>query len=83
VIHPDTLLGRWKRAVAVAGVPEITIQEARHSYAEVALQAGARPHVVQRQLSQSMSAAHVRGKGGCHHQGVSSTRISSIHFTHQ
>lgn len=60
VIHPDTLLGRWKRAVANAGVPEITIQEARHSYAEVALQAGARLDVVQRQLGHASIATTAR-----------------------
>lgn len=60
VTHPDTLLGRWKRAVADAGVPEITIQEARHSYAELALQAGARLDVVQRQLGHASIATTAR-----------------------
>jgi integrase len=33
VVHPDTLLGRWKRLVKVAGVPAIPLHGARHTYA--------------------------------------------------
>ena len=56
VVHPDTLLGRWKRLVATAGVPPIGLHGARHSYAMLALGAGARLDVVSRQLGHSSSA---------------------------
>lgn len=36
VIHPDTLLARWKRLVKVADVTSIGIHGARHSFAELA-----------------------------------------------
>jgi len=42
VVYPDTLLGRWKRLVKVAGVPAIPLHGARHSYAELALSSGVR-----------------------------------------
>jgi integrase len=50
VVHPDTLLARWKRLVEVAGVTPIGLHGARHSYAELALAAGVRLDVVSRQL---------------------------------
>jgi integrase len=50
VVHPDTLLGRWKRLVTAAGVPPIGLHGARHTYAELALRSGARLDVVSRQL---------------------------------
>jgi integrase len=50
VVHPDTLLARWKRIVEVAGVTPIGLHGARHSYAELALAAGVRLDVVSRQL---------------------------------
>ncbi len=50
IVHPDTLLGRWKRLVSAVGVPPIPLHGARHSYAMLALGAGARLDVVSRQL---------------------------------
>ncbi len=50
VVHPDTLGGRWSRLTTSAGVPPITLHGARHSYAMLALGAGARLDVVSRQL---------------------------------
>jgi integrase len=50
VVHPDTLLRRWKALVKVAGVTPITLHGARHSYAELALASGVRLDVVSRQL---------------------------------
>jgi integrase len=55
VVHPDTLLGRWKRLVKVAGVPVIPLHGARHSYAELALSSGVRLDVVSRTLGHSSS----------------------------
>jgi len=56
VVHPDTLLGRWKRLVKRAGVPAIPLHGARHSYAELALSSGVRLDVVSRTLGHSTSA---------------------------
>ncbi len=56
VTHPDTLLGRWKRLAASAGVPAIPLHGARHSYAMLALGAGARLDVVSRQLGHASAA---------------------------
>ena len=56
LVHPDTLLGRWKRLVKMAGVPTIPLHGARHSYAEIALSAGIRLDVVSRTLGHSSSA---------------------------
>jgi integrase len=56
VVHPDTLLGRWKRLVRMAGVPAIPLHGARHSYAELALSSGVRLDVVSRTLGHSSSA---------------------------
>jgi hypothetical protein len=42
VINPDTLLGRWRRVVRSVGVPDIPLHGARHPYANLALEAGAR-----------------------------------------
>jgi integrase len=56
VVHPDTLLGRWKRLVKRAGVPAIPLHGARHSYAELALSSGVRLDVVSRTLGHSSSA---------------------------
>jgi integrase len=50
VVHPDTLLARWKKLVEAAGVTPIGLHGARHSYAELALAAGVRLDVVSRQL---------------------------------
>jgi integrase len=50
VIHPDTLLARWKRLAGTVGVPPIPLHGARHSFAELALGAGVRLDVVSRQL---------------------------------
>jgi integrase len=56
VIHPDTLLRRWQRLVAEAGVPPIALHGARHSYATVALESGVRLDVVSTQLGHSSVA---------------------------
>jgi integrase len=56
VVHPDTLLGRWKRLVKQAGVTPIGLHGARHSYAEIALGAGVRLDVVSRNLGHASSA---------------------------
>jgi integrase len=56
VINPETLLGRWRSVVRTAGVPEIPLHGARHSYAETALRAGARLDVVSRQLGHASIA---------------------------
>jgi integrase len=56
VVHPDTLLARWKRLVKVAGVTPIGLHGARHSYAELALAAGVRLDVVSRQLGHASIA---------------------------
>ncbi|HXF71949.1 MAG TPA: site-specific integrase [Actinomycetota bacterium] len=50
VVHPDTLLDRWKAACRRAGVREIPLHAARHTYATLALRAGVRLDVVSRQL---------------------------------
>jgi integrase len=56
VVHPDTLLRRWKALVKTAGVTPITLHGARHSYAELALSAGVRLDVVSRQLGHASIA---------------------------
>jgi integrase len=56
LLHPETLLGRWRRTVRAAGVPEIPLHGARHSYAMLALGAGVRLDVVSRQLGHSSAA---------------------------
>jgi integrase len=56
VVHPDTLLRRWKALVKAAGVTPITLHGARHSYAELALGAGVRLDVVSRQLGHASIA---------------------------
>ena len=56
VVHPDTLLRRWKALVKSAGVTPIGLHAARHSYAELALASGVRLDVVSRQLGHSTIA---------------------------
>src|SRR6266542_3846192 len=56
IVHPDTLLGRWKRLVSAVGVPPIPLHGARHSYAMLALGAGARLDDVSRQLGHASAA---------------------------
>jgi integrase len=56
LVHPDTLLGRWRRLVSQAGVPAIPLHGARHSYAMLALGAGARLDVVSRTLGHSSAS---------------------------
>lgn len=56
IVHPDTLLGRWKKLVKAAGVREIGLHGARHSYAELALGAGVRLDVVSRTLGHASAA---------------------------
>lgn len=53
VVHPETLLGRWRRVAKVAGVPAIPLHGARHSYATLALEAGVRLDIVSNQLGHS------------------------------
>jgi len=56
VIHPDTLTARWRRLATAAGVRPIPLHSARHSYAELALEAGVRLDVVSRQLGHASIA---------------------------
>jgi integrase len=56
LVHPDTLLGRWKRLVKAAGVTPIGLHGARHSYAELALAAGVRLDVVSRTLGHASAS---------------------------
>jgi integrase len=56
VVQPDTLLARWRRLAGGAEVPPITLHGARHSYAMLALEAGARLDVVSRQLGHASIA---------------------------
>lgn len=50
VLHPNTLLRRWKALVKTAGITPIGLHGGRHTYAELALGGGARLDVVSRQL---------------------------------
>jgi integrase len=50
VIHPDTLRARFRAVARTAGVPELPLHSARHTYAGLALGAGVRLDVVSRQL---------------------------------
>ena len=56
VVHPDTLLGRWRRLGMAAGVPAIPLHGARHSYVELALSSGVRLDVVSRAIGHASSA---------------------------
>lgn len=56
VIHPDTLLRRWRALVKKAGVKPIPLHGARHSYATLALEAGVRLDIVSRQLGHASIA---------------------------
>jgi integrase len=56
LVHPDTLLGRWKRLVKAARVRPIGLHGARHSYAEMALAAGVRLDVVSRTLGHASAS---------------------------
>lgn len=56
VVHPDTLLGRWRRLVKAAGVPAIPLHGARHSYVELALSSGVRLDVVSRAIGHSSAS---------------------------
>jgi integrase len=55
-INPATLLRRWQRVVAAAGVTPIGLHGARHTHAELSLAAGVRLDVVSRQLGHSSIA---------------------------
>ena len=56
VVHPDTLLRRWRTLVKKAGVKPIPLHGARHSYATLALEAGVRLDIVSKQLGHSSVA---------------------------
>jgi integrase len=56
VIYPDTLRARWRRLARTAAVPEIALHSARHTYAELALEAGVRLDVASRQLGHASIA---------------------------
>jgi integrase len=53
VVHPETLRHRFQRLARKAGVPEIPLHGARHSYATLALGAGVGLNQVSRQLGYS------------------------------
>lgn len=56
IVEPDTLLRRWKALKRSSGVTPITLHGARHSFATLALSAGARLDVVSRQLGHASIA---------------------------
>ncbi len=56
VVHPDTLLGRWRRLGKAAGVRAIPLHGARHSYVELALSSGVRLDVVSRAIGHASAA---------------------------
>lgn len=56
VVHPGTLLGRWRRLGKAAGVRAIPLHGARHSYVELALSAGVRLDVVSRAIGHASAA---------------------------
>jgi integrase len=56
VVHPDTLLGRWRRLGKGAGVRAIPLHGARHSYVELALSSGVRLDVVSRAIGDASTA---------------------------
>jgi integrase len=56
VVHPDTLLGRWRRLGKAARVPAIPLHGARHSYVELALSSGVRLDVVSRTIGHASAA---------------------------
>ena len=56
VVHPDTLLRRWRALVKKAGVKSIPLHGARHSYATLALEAGVRLDIVSKQLGHASIA---------------------------
>lgn len=56
VVHPDTLLRRWRALVKQAGVKSIPLHGARHSYATLALEAGVRLDIVSKQLGHASIA---------------------------
>jgi integrase len=49
-VHPATLTERWQAPVKRAGVTPITLHGARHTFAELSLQGGARLDIVSRAL---------------------------------
>ena len=56
VVHPDTLLRRWRVLVKKADVKPIPLHGARHSYATLALEAGVQLDIVSKQLGHSSVA---------------------------
>ena len=56
VVHPDTLLRRWRALMKKAGVRPIPLHGARHSYATLALEAGVGLDIVSRQLGHASIA---------------------------
>jgi integrase len=76
VIHPDTLLDRWRRLAKVVGVPPIPLHGARHSYATLALGAGVRLDVVSRQLGHSSIAT--TGNIYSHDDGEAATEAAEL-----
>jgi len=56
IVHPDTLLRRWRTLVKKAGVKSIPLHGARHSYATLALAAGVRLDILSKQLGHSSIA---------------------------
>jgi integrase len=56
IIHPATLLARWKALVTTAGVQPIPLHSARHTFAEIAISSGVRIDVLSRALGHSSVA---------------------------
>ena len=66
MVHPDTLLRRWRALVKKAGVKAIPLHGARHSYATLALAAEVRLDIVSRQTRTRVRrhhSGHIRTPG--------------------
>jgi integrase len=81
VVHPDTLLDRWKALVRRAGVRPIPLHAARHTYATLALRAGVRLDVVSRQLGHASigTTADVYGHDDPEAAREAATRVAALY----
>jgi integrase len=55
-VHPKALLKRFRAATRAAGLPEIRLHDARHTYAAYALENGVSPHIVAARLGHSSAS---------------------------